>query len=496
MCIFSQNICTIQNLLLLLSPNWKNCTIENRITHSANASKSPWWWVPTLYFVEGVPYVLVNTISVALFAKFGVPNDQLAFFTTLLYFPWFLKGLWSPIVDVVKTKRWWIIAMQILMTVLCALLVVTLPHPDAALIAEKQTPVSIFWLTLVLFIITAFASATHDIAADGYYMLAQPADSQARFVGIRSTFYRIATIFGQGGLVAIAGIVENKTDNIPLSWQAAIGAAAVILCLTTLYHLFALPKVEGKNPTSNIQQITTIVKAFSTFFTKPGAWLAILFMLLYRLPEGLLVKLSFPFLIDSQETTVRDGQIFGGGLGLSTLDVSIIYGVFGVAFLLLGGILGGIYISRRGLKQSLWLMAGLLTIPNLVYVYLSAAQPTNLWIIGSAISLEQFGYGFGFTAYMMYMMHFSQSENSVPQAATAAASDALDVSESAPNYATSHYAICTAFMALSMMLPGFVAGKIELAVGYNAFFWIAIACSITTIIVTYFVRQSLIKNDR
>ena len=431
--------------------------------------------MPTLYFVEGVPYVLVNTISVALFAKFGVPNDQLAFFTTLLYFPWFLKGLWSPIVDVVKTKRWWIIAMQVLMTILCALLVLTLPHPDAALIAEKQTPVSIFWLTLVLFIITAFASATHDIAADGYYMLAQSTDSQARFVGIRSTFYRIATIFGQGGLVAVAGIVENKTDNIHLSWQVAIGAAAVILWLITLYHLFALPKVEEKNPTSNFQQPTSILKAFSTFFTKPGAWLAILFMLLYRLPEGLLVKLSFPFLVDSPETTVRNGQIFGGGLGLSTLDVSLIYGMFGVAFLLLGGILGGLYISRRGLKRSIWLMAAFLTIPNFVYVYLSAAQPTNLWIIGSAISLEQFGYGFGFTAYMMYMMHFSQSSH---------------------DYATSHYAICTAFMALSMMLPGFVAGKIELAVGYNAFFWIAIACSLTTVFVTYLVHLKLPSQKR
>ena len=460
-----------------MSPNWESCTIENQIAHMANRTKSPWWWVPTLYFIEGVPYVLVNTISVALFAKFGVPNDQLAFFTTLLYFPWFLKGLWSPMVDVVKTKRWWILMMQILMTVLCALLVITLPHPDSALVATKQTPVSIFWLTLVLFVITAFASATHDIAADGYYMLAQPADSQARFVGIRSTFYRIATIFGQGGLVAVAGFVENKTGSIPLSWQAAIGTAAVILCIITLYHLFALPKVEEQTPTSNAQP-TSILKAFSTFFTKPGAWLAILFMLLYRLPEGLLVKLSFPFLTDSPETTLRDGQIFGGGLGLSTLDVSLIYGVFGVAFLLLGGILGGLYISRRGLKRSLWLMAALLTIPNLVYVYLSAVQPTNLWIVGSAISLEQFGYGFGFTAYMMYMMYFSQGSNT-----------------DSSNYATSHYAICTAFMALSMMIPGFVAGKIELAVGYNTFFWIAIICSLTTVLVTYLVRRQLLEEE-
>ncbi len=430
-------------------------------------SKTPWLWVPTLYFAEGVPYVLVNTISVMMFAKMGVPNDQLSFFTTLLYFPWFLKGLWSPIVDVVRTKRWWIIAMQILMTALCILLVVSLPHPDAALIDSKQTPVSIFWLTLVLFIITAFASATHDIAADGYYMLAHDSGSQARFVGIRSTFYRIATIFGQGVLVAVAGVVEKRTDNIPLSWQVAIGAGAVTLCLITLYHLFTLPKVEKSEVTTAHSQLS-FSKAFLTFFTKPGILLAVLFMLLYRLPEGLLVKLSFPFLVDKPEVMVRDGQIFGGGLGLSTLDVAVIYGGVGVVALLLGGILGGLYISRHGLKRSLWIMAALLTLPNFVYVYMSAALPTNLWLIGTAIGLEQFGYGFGFTAYMMYMMYFADGE-----------------------YKTSHYAICTAFMALSMMLPGFVAGKIEMAVGYNAFFWIAIACSVTTVAVTYFVRRQV-----
>lgn len=427
---------------------------------------SPWRWVPTLYFAEGVPYVLVNTISVMIFAKMGVPNDALAFFTTLLYFPWFLKGLWSPIVDVVKTKRWWIIAMQVTMMVLCALLVVTLPHPEADMMAAKETPVSLFWLTLVLFIITAFASATHDIAADGYYMLAHSADSQARFIGIRSTFYRIATVFGQGGLVAIAGWVETSTGNIALSWQITIGVAALVMFALSIFHLWALPKVEDEHPSDNSQQ--PIAEVFKTFFTKKGVLLAILFMLLYRLPEGLLVKLTLPFLLDSPEVTVRDGQIIGGGLGLSTMTVGILYGTVSVCFLLLGGILGGLYISHKGLKKSLWLMAGFLTIPNLVYVYLSAVRPTDLWLIGSAVSLEQFGYGFGFTAYMMYMMYFAQGE-----------------------FKTSHYALCTAFMALSMMLPGFVAGKIEMAVGYNAFFWIAIACSVTTLAVTYFVRRQV-----
>ncbi len=435
-------------------------------------NRSPWWWVPTLYFAEGVPYFLVNSISVMLFTKMGVPNDQLAFFTTLLYFPWFLKGLWSPIVDIFKTKRWWIIAMQLLMAVLCVLLTVSLPHPEATMIAAKSTPVSMFRLTLVLFIITAFASATHDIAADGYYLIAHDTTSQARFIGIRSTFYRIAMVFGQGVLVFIAGRLEKSTGDIPLSWQLTLGVTAVVLFAITIYHIFAL---KGDSLKGERLKGVSLLEAFKTFFTKKGVVLAICFMLLYRLAEGLLVKLSLPFLVDPREVIERDGQLIGGGLALDTDIVGLLYGTIGVLFLLLGGILGGIYISRRGLKRSLWLMAASLTLPNLVYVYLSAAQPSELWIIGSAISFEQFGYGFGFTAYMMYMMYFSKKKN-----------DSQDT-----DYSTSHYAICTAFMALSMMLPGFVAGKIEMSVGYYWFFWIAVLCSITTFAVTYFVHRQI-----
>ena len=406
-----------------------------------------------------------------LFAKMGVPNDQLAFFTTLLYFPWFLKGLWGPFVDVFRTKRWWIIAMQALMTVLCILLTFTLPHPEAEMMATKATSVGLFRWTLVFFIIAAFASATHDIAADGYYMLAHDTKSQAAFIGIRSTFYRIASVFSQGVLVYIAGQIENRTGDIPLSWQVTLGVTSVLMLCVTLYHCFALPKVEkeAKGERLDAKEVwKELGEAFKTFFSKPGVGLAIAFMLLYRLSEGFLVKLCQPFLVDSRVTMLRDGQIIGGGLELSTDTVGLLYGTIGVACLLLGGILGGIYISRHGLKRSLWLMASALTLPSFVYVYLSMAQPESLWLIGSAISFENFGYGFGFTAYMMYMMHFSEGK-----------------------YKTSHYAICTAFMALSMMIPGFIAGSLELAVGYSTFFWIANACSVTTFLITYFVYRKL-----
>lgn len=406
-----------------------------------------------------------------LFAKMGVPNDQLAFFTTLLYFPWFLKGIWSPFVDILRTKRWWIIAMQALLTGLCILLTLTLPHPAAETIAAKATSAGLFRWTLIFFIIAAFASATHDIAADGYYMLAHDTRSQAAFVGIRSTFYRIASVFSQGVLVYIAGQIENKTGDIPLSWQVTLGVTSIIMLCVTLYHSFFLPRAQEDQPRDVKDYggaMRELKDSFVTFFTKPGVGLAIAFMLLYRLSEGFLVKLCQPFLVDARTTVLRDGQIIGGGLALNTDTVGLLYGTIGVACLLLGGILGGIYISRKGLKHSLWLMAAALTLPSFVYCYLSMAQPDSLWLIGTAVSFEQFGYGFGFTAYMMFMMHFSEGK-----------------------YKTAHYAICTAFMALSMMIPGFVAGAIEMSVGYSAFFWIANACSITTFVITYFVYKNL-----
>ena len=402
-----------------------------------------------------------------MFTKMGVPNGDMSFFTTLLYFPWFLKGIWSPIVDVVKTKRWWIVAMQILMTAMMIALTVTLPKPEV--VAGHDTPISIFWFTLVLFIVAAFASATHDIAADGYYMLAHSPSSQAAFIGIRSVFYRVASVFGQGVLVFIAGVVETNTGDIPLSWQVTLGVAAAIFCLITLYHTFTLPRSADDKPRIDASaagsakaNLVELANSFKTFVLKRGVLLAIAFMLLYRLPEGFLIKMCQPFLVQATAE---------GGLGLSTELVGTLYGVFGVIALLLGGILGGIYSSRVGLKKSLWIMAACMTLPCLTFVYLAIAQPTNVVIITIALCIEQFGYGFGFTAYMLYMMYFSEGE-----------------------FKTSHYAICTAFMALSMMLPGFVAGYIQEAIGYVNFFWMVMACCIATLVVTFFAEKSVDPN--
>lgn len=426
--------------------------------------KSPWLWVPSLYFAEGVPYFLVNNISVMMFAKMGVPNGQMAFFTTLLYFPWFLKGLWSPIVDVIKTKRWWILTMQALMTAMMILLTVTLPKPSPEAIAEGAVPINLFWVTLVLFIVAAFASATHDIAADGYYMLAHSPSSQAAFIGIRSTAYRIASVFGQGVLVFIAGRIEKSTGDIPFSWQVTIGVSAIIFFIVTLYHTFVLPKAADDKPRIDPSEgagatFRELGNSFKTFFTKKGVVLAIIFMLLYRLPEGFLIKMCQPFLVAGREN---------GGLGLDTDAVGVVYGTIGVIALLAGGIAGGVYASKVGLKKALWIMTACMTLPCLTFCYLSIFLPTNLITISVAVSIEQFGYGFGFTAYMLYMMYFSEGE-----------------------FKTSHYAICTAFMALSMMLPGFVAGYIQEAIGYVNFFWMVMFCCIATVGVTIAARKSI-----
>ena len=426
---------------------------------------SPMTWIPTLYFAQGIPYFIVNNISVMMFTKMGVPNGEMALFTSLLYLPWSLKPFWSPFVDIFKTKRWWTISMQILMSLAFILLTLTIPRPDVEMIASGQTPISMFTVTLLLFVVTAFASATHDIAADGFYMLALSTGDQAQFVGIRSTFYRLASIFGQGVLVWLAGVIESNSGDIPNSWRITMLVTAVIFCLVTLYHTFVVPR--PASDTSSLKDDKPSVGAifaefgrtFKTYFMKPGVVLAIVFMLLYRLPEAFLLKLCMPFLVATREV---------GGLGMSTANVGLAYGTIGVIFLTVGGILGGIYASRVGLKKSIWVMAACMTLPCLTFVYLSMFQPTNIVAISTAIAIEQFGYGFGFTAYMLYMMYFSDGE-----------------------FKTSHYAICTAFMALSMLLPGMVAGYIQEAIGYVNFFWMVMACCIGTLIVSVLVYRRI-----
>ena len=418
-------------------------------------NRTPWLWVPTLYFAEGIPYFIVNNISVVMFKNMGMPNGMLALYTSLLYLPWVIKPLWSPFVDIIKSKRWWIVTMQILMTVAMLALPCLLPQTTGEAIV--QTP--LFFVTLALFWVTAFASATHDIAADGFYMLGLDTGTQAEFVGIRSTFYRLSSIFGQGVLVALAGFLDNHTGDVHMAWKVTLLASAALFACITIYHTWSLPR-----PVSDQMSSSTTVKdifndfgrTFATFFKKKYVLTALLFMLLYRLPEAFLVKMMNPFLLDAQ---------VDGGLGLSTESVGIIYGTIGVAALTAGGILGGFAASRWGLKKSLWPMALALTLPCLSFVFLAAIQPSNIYLISSCVALDQFGYGFGFTAYMLYLIYFSEGQ-----------------------FKTAHYSLCTAFMALSMMLPGMVAGYVQEALGYTMFFGFVMVCCLVTVAVTFLLK--------
>lgn len=420
---------------------------------------NPWLWIPTLYFAEGIPYFIVNTISVIMFNNMGMSKGDMAMYTSMLYLPWVIKPLWSPFVDLIRTKRWWVMAMQLIMSVAFAILAFSLPHPSPEVIASGNADVSMFAVTLVVFWITAFASATHDIAADGFYMLALEPHDQSLFVGIRSTFYRLSSIFGQGVLVVIAGMLERRTGDIPKAWAITLMVSCAIFAAITLWHTFRLPKPSSDSYRSNTSAkdiMREFARTFITFFKKKGVLMAMLFMLLYRLPEAFLLKMVNPFLLDPHHA---------GGLALSTESVGLVYGTIGVVALTVGGILGGIAASRWGLKKSLWPMAMSLTLPCLSFVFLAMYQPENIVVIGGCVALDQFGYGFGFTAYMLYLMYFSEGE-----------------------YKTAHYSLCTAFMAMSMMLPGMVAGYLQESIGYTNFFIFVMVCCIVTVLVTLTVK--------
>lgn len=411
-------------------------------------------WIPTLYIAEGLPYFAVNTLTVLMYVNMGIGMTEMAFFTGWLYLPWVVKPFWSPFVDLFKTKRWWTITMQWLIGICMSGVAFFLPSHF------------FFSATLAVFWIMAFASATHDIAADGYYMIELTESEQAAFVGVRSTFYRIASIIGQGGLVILAGRLETATGDIPLSWTIVFYIISAFFLGVALYNMKFMPKADGDHPIPGVTA-KTIVKDFGmtfvTFFKKPHIISALAFMLLYRFPEALCVKLIQPFLVSSRDM---------GGLSLTTAQVGVINGTVGVVALLGGGIVGGVAISKGGLKKWLWPMAFSLTLPCVFYCMLAMWQPHNFIWISTAVFIEQFGYGFGFSAYMLYLIYFSKGESK-----------------------TSHYAFCTAFMALGMMIPGMMAGWLHDVLdnihffsttgpqGFINFFWIVMVGCILTLVV-------------
>lgn len=405
-------------------------------------ARSPWAWIPSLYLAEGLPYVVVMTVSVIMYKGFGVSNTDIALYTSWLYLPWVIKPFWSPIVDLLGTRRRWVWVMQLLIGAALAGVALTAPLPQAF-----QWTLAIFWLM-------AFASATHDIAADGFYLLGTTNEQQAFFVGVRTMFYRIATIFGQGLIVWMAGTLQERTGDVHHAWAWSMAGLAVLFLLFGVWHAWVLPKPAIDRP-GEARQIPQFVKAFvatfGSFFRRPGIVPIVGFLLLYRLGEAQLVKMVAPFLLDTREV---------GGLGLTTAQVGIVYGTFGIAALTVGGILGGIVASKYGLRRWLWPMMFAIHIPDAVFIYLAYVQPASLWVIQAGIMLEQFGYGFGFTAYLLYMIQIARGPHQ-----------------------TAHYAICTGFMAMGMMIPGMWSGALQDSIGYQKFFWVVLIATIPSFLV-------------
>ena len=410
-------------------------------------SRNPWLWIPTLYFGQGIPYVVVMSISVIMYKKMGISNTDIALYTSWLYLPWVIKPLWSPFVDMFRTKRFWIVTLQLLIGAALAGVAFTIPLP------------SFFQITLAVFWLMAFSSATHDIAADGFYMLALEQHQQAAFVGVRSTFYRIAMIMGQGALVYLAGYLETHASSIAMAWSITFFVLTSLFLSLAIYHKFILPYPVSDKPTvsdANHTVLKEFISTFGSFFKKKEIGIILAFLLLYRFAEAQLVKLVTPFLLDPR---------LEGGLGLTTQEVGIVYGTVGVIALTLGGLLGGVVIAKRGLKFWLWIMVCAIHLPDAMFIYLSQVQPENFYFISAAVAIEQFGYGFGFTAYMLFMIMTSEGEHK-----------------------TAHYAICTGFMALGMMLPGMLSGWLQDQIGYQHFFLWVMASTIPGFIIAAFVK--------
>lgn len=418
-----------------------------------NKKRNPWSWIPTLYIAEGLPNVVVMTVAVVMYMQLGMTDTEIALYTGWLGLPWVIKPLWSPFVDLYKTKRWWVLAMQLLLGSSLAGVAFLLNAP--------------FWFqgTMSFFFLMAFASATHDIAADGYYMMELDDHDQVWFVGIRNTFYRAAVIFGNGILIPLAGFMQEAFDNeTAYTWSLVFYGLAGLFIAIWLYHSKVMPHADADRPhdTNACEILVGVTTAFKSFFQKlpPLQMIApMLFLLFYRFPEALMLKMSVTFLMRPNEE---------GGLGLSLQEFGLVSGTVGMIGLTLGGIMGGILAGRDGFKKWLWPMVCAITLPDIVYVYLSYSMTSNLFVVSTCLFIEQFGYGIGFTALTLYMLYFSKGA-----------------------FQTSHYAFCTAISYLGLMLPGMVSGYMKDALGYRLFFVVVTALCVIT-----FLVASLIKVDK
>ncbi|MGZ9675912.1 MFS transporter [Flavobacterium sp. GNP001] len=398
------------------------------------ADNTPWFWIPILNFASGLPYAIIISVSVIMYKNLGIDNEAIGVYTSLLYLPWVIKPLWSPFIDLYSTKRKWFLSMQLLISIAFVLVGFMLPLQQ------------FFFVTLAIFWVAAFASASNDVASDGFYLLALSKDQQSFFLGIRSTFYRLAMLTGNGLIVVLAGYLEIEFGDKNKAWSYTMVLVGILMAIITIYNFFVSPKTESTAAPLSAESITnkSFGTVFKSFFQKKQIGLVLVFILLFRLGESQLLKMLSPFLIDPFEK---------GGLGLSTQEVGVIYGTFGLIALTIGGILGGIVISKDGLGK--WMLPMILTmhLPIIGFILLAQYHPTDIWYVYATVVAEQFGYGFGFAAFMMYLIYVAEGESK-----------------------TSHYSIATGFMALGMMLPGMVSGYIQEYLGYGNFFiWVFVA---------------------
>lgn len=401
-------------------------------------------WVPTLYFAEGIPFFAISLIAGILYKRMGMPNDVIALYTSWLLLPWSLKPLWSPLLEMFKTKKYFVVLFEFIGGLALAMVAMCLPLPGY------------FRYTLALFVVVAFCSSTHDIAADGLYIASLSSKEQAAYTGWQGGFFNVARFFSQGALVILAGYLERRFD-VRHAWMAIFAAMGILLIAVSAYHWRVLPSGGAERRSESIRQMAaTFGDVIVSFFKKPGIYWLMLFIFLYRAGEGQVVRIGPLFLVDTRAT---------GGLGLTTEQFGTIYGTFGTLAFIAGSVMGGYFTSWLGLRRAILPLILAMNLPNLAYLYLSTSLPTNSALITSALSVEMFGYGFGFVGVILLMMQ-----------------------EIAPGkYQTAHYAFANSLMNLGLMIPGTISGKIQMTVGYRNFFiWVVVA-SIPALILARFI---------
>ncbi|MFA6582731.1 MAG: MFS transporter [Elusimicrobiaceae bacterium] len=404
--------------------------------------RTPWFYVPSLYFAEGLPYIIINTVSVIMYKNLGISNERIGLWTSLLYLPWVLKMIWAPLLDIIGTKRRWLLSTQFLLG---------LVFMGAGVAAAGG---NFFFPSLALFAAGAFISATHDISIDGFYMLAMPEKEQAFFVGIRVVAYRMAMIFGSGGLVYLSGQIAEKTGSANLAWAAGMLVPAVLFLLMWVWHRFVLPHPAVDRPGVSANRFQGFFDAIEDYFKQDKILFILFFILLYRFGEAMLMKMASPFLMDAAAR---------GGLGVSTSEIGILYGTVGMLALITGGIFGGWILSKYGLRKCIWPMSLALNLPDLFYCLLASVH-LPAWALYPLIAAEQFGAGLGFMAYTVFLMSLGSEK-----------------------FKTSHFAISTGLMGLGMMLPGMASGYLQAMLGYKMFFYAVFLITIPGMLLIPFI---------